>query len=202
MIIATEVAARFASVYSQRKSSYVLRSARVLGALGYSIEVFEPGEGISGRGTTEESLYSEDVLRKLLGKLEQEAKISDEDRAAAQPGGAEVKVRERKSRRAVKQENLDEQEAAVRSHSVGWSCALGITNQLGLGCSSMRGQARGAGFTFSTRRGLKWRWRVATMNAAGWCGMMMGSCIAVTNWRVFGNYPHSPSPFSNHSLGT
>lgn len=117
VIIASEVAARFASIYSQRKSSYVLRSARVLGALGYSLEVLEPGEGISGRGTSEDSLYSEDVLRKLLGKLEQEAEISDEDRAAAVAGGAEVKVRERKSRRAVKQAQLDEMEAAARSHA-------------------------------------------------------------------------------------
>jgi hypothetical protein len=112
------VAARFASIYSQRKSSYVLRSARVLGALGYSLEVLEPGEGISGRGTTEDSLYSEDVLRKLLGKLEQEVEVSADDRAAAQPGGAEVKVRERKSRRAVKQRELDERAAAARSHAV------------------------------------------------------------------------------------
>src|SRR5919108_6663498 len=37
VLIASEVAARFASIYSQRKSSYVLRSARVLGALGYSL---------------------------------------------------------------------------------------------------------------------------------------------------------------------
>jgi hypothetical protein len=133
VIIASEVAARFASVYSQRKSSYVLRSARVLGALGYSIEVLEPGEGISGRGTREESLYSEDVLRKLLGKLEQEAEVSEQDRAAAVGGGAEVKVRERKSRRAVKQENLDETEAAARSHAVGEQLCAWYNRSVGPG---------------------------------------------------------------------
>ena len=119
VIMASEVAARFASIYSQRKSSYVLRSARVLGALGYSLEVLEPGEGISGRGTNGDSLYSEDVLRKLLGKLEQEVEVREEDRAGAIAGGAEVKVRERKSRRAVKQVKLDELAAAARSHAVG-----------------------------------------------------------------------------------
>ena len=36
-----------------RKTGYVLRSARVLGALGYSVEVVEPGHGVSVRGTQE-----------------------------------------------------------------------------------------------------------------------------------------------------
>jgi hypothetical protein len=34
VILAAEVAARFAGIYSQRKTGYVWRSARVLGALG------------------------------------------------------------------------------------------------------------------------------------------------------------------------
>jgi hypothetical protein len=76
VIIASEVAARFAQIYSQRKSSYVLRSARVLGALGYSIEVLSPGDGLRGRGTSGDQLYSGDVLRKLVGKLEREATIT------------------------------------------------------------------------------------------------------------------------------
>jgi hypothetical protein len=117
VIIASEVAARFAQIYSQRKSSYVLRSARVLGALGYSIEVLDPGDGLSGRGTSGDQLYSEDVLRKLLGKLEGKAKVSDEDRAAAVQGGAVVEVRQRASRRAVKQPGLDQLKAAAGSHA-------------------------------------------------------------------------------------
>jgi DDE family transposase len=117
VILATEIAARFAAIYSQRKSSYVLRSARVLGALGYSIEVIEAGDGISSRGTSKDQLYSEDVLRKLLGKIEKTAALTDQDRGAAQQGGAVVEVRKRQSRRAVKQQSLDEAAAAARSHA-------------------------------------------------------------------------------------
>jgi hypothetical protein len=94
-----------------------LRSARVLGALGYSIEVIEPGDGITSRGTSSDQLYSEDVLRKMLGKLETKVEVKDEDRAAAIAGGAEVRARERLSRRRVKQPLLDELEAAARSHA-------------------------------------------------------------------------------------
>jgi hypothetical protein len=118
VILAAEVAARFASIYSQRKTGYVLRSARVLGALGYSPEVLEEGAGLSGRGTGEDQLYSEDVLRKLLGKAEKQVEVTPENQAAAVPGGAKVKVRARASRRAVKEPGLDEADAAARSHAV------------------------------------------------------------------------------------
>jgi hypothetical protein len=118
VILAAELTARFAGIYSQRKSGYVLRSARVLGALGYSVEVLDQDDGLSGRGTAEDQLYSGDVLRKLLGKLEQQSKVKAEDRAAAIQGGASVKVRERASRRAVKDSKLDEAKAAARSAAV------------------------------------------------------------------------------------
>jgi hypothetical protein len=118
VILAAEVAARFASLYSQRKTGYVLRSARVLGALGYSPEVLAEGAGLSGRGTGAEQLYSADVLRKLLGKAEKQVAVTPEDQAAAVPGGAKVKVRARASRRAVKDPALDEADAAARSHAV------------------------------------------------------------------------------------
>jgi len=118
VILAAEVAARFAGLYSQRKTGYVLRSARVLGALGYSLEVLDEGAGLSGRGTAEDQLYSEDVLRKLLGKAERQIEVTKEDQAAAVPGGAAVKVRKRASRRAVKEPELDEAEAAARSAAV------------------------------------------------------------------------------------
>ena len=118
VILAAEVTARFAGVYSQRKSGYVLRSARVLGAMGYSVEILDEGDGLSRYGTAEDQLYSGDVLRKLLGKLEKQAKVTAEDRAAAIHGGAAVKVRERVSRRAVKDSDLDETKAAARSAAV------------------------------------------------------------------------------------
>ncbi len=91
VILAGELAARFASIYSQRKTGYVLRSARVLGALGYSVEVLEEGAGLSGQGTGAEQLYSGDVLRKLLGKAEKQATVTAADQAAAIQGEARSK---------------------------------------------------------------------------------------------------------------
>jgi hypothetical protein len=70
VILASHLAARFAGLYSMRKSGYVLRSASVLGALGYSVDVLEPDQGVSLRGTADDKLISGDVLRKLLVKLE------------------------------------------------------------------------------------------------------------------------------------
>ena len=51
------LAARFAGLYSMRKAGYVLRSARVLGALGDSVEVIAPEHGLSGRGTSDEQAF-------------------------------------------------------------------------------------------------------------------------------------------------
>ena len=65
VLLASHLAARFAGLYSMRKAGYVLRSASVLGALGYSVEVLEPEQGLSVRGTADDKLMSGDVLRKL-----------------------------------------------------------------------------------------------------------------------------------------
>lgn len=95
-----------------------MRSARVLGAMGYSVEILEEGEGLSRYGSAEDQLYSGDVLRKLLGKLEKQSKVMAEDRVSAIQGGPAVKVRERISRRAVKDTDLDEAKAGARSAAV------------------------------------------------------------------------------------
>jgi len=58
VILASQVAARFAKIYSLRKSGYVLRSAAVLRALGYSLNVLEPHQGSSRRGTSDDQLIS------------------------------------------------------------------------------------------------------------------------------------------------
>ena len=58
VILPAHRAARFAGLYSMRKAGYVLRSARVLGALGYSVEVIEPAHGLSARGTSDDKLFS------------------------------------------------------------------------------------------------------------------------------------------------
>src|ERR671922_2279148 len=75
VILPAHMAARFAGLYSMRKEGYVLRSARVLGALGYSVEVIDPEHGLSVRGTSDDKLFSGDVVRKLLVQMEQQADV-------------------------------------------------------------------------------------------------------------------------------
>src|SRR3989442_3454984 len=100
-----------------RKGGYVLRSARVLGALGYSVEVVEPERGLSVRGSSDDRLFSGDVVRKLLVQMDQQADLSQPARRPPQEPSVAVKGRERASRRAVKQA-VDEAEAAARAYKV------------------------------------------------------------------------------------
>jgi hypothetical protein len=98
----------------------VLRSARVLGALGYSPEVLEEGDGISSRGTRDDSLFSSDVMRKLIVKMERCAADStnkNQEEEAEEEKAVRVKVRERASRREVKQE-YDKSESDARAYFV------------------------------------------------------------------------------------
>jgi Transposase DDE domain len=117
VILPAHIAARFAGLYSMRKAGYVLRSARVLGALGYSVEVIEPERGLSVRGTSDDKLFSGDVVRKLLVQMEQQADLSQPVRRPQQEPSVVVKVRERASRRAVKQA-VEDAEAEARAHQV------------------------------------------------------------------------------------
>jgi Transposase DDE domain len=117
VILPAHIAARFAGLYSLRKAGYVLRSARVLGALGYSVEVVAPDRGLSVRGTSDDKLFSGDVVRKLLVQMEQQADLSQPAQRLSQEPSVAVKVRERASRRAVKQA-LDEAEAEARAYQV------------------------------------------------------------------------------------
>jgi hypothetical protein len=116
VLLATSLAARFAGIYSMRKSGYVLRSARVLGELGYSVEVTQEGKGISRRGTSEGQIISGDVLRKILVKMENEVEVTLQMKAIERGDTRVGRVRERGSRRAVKKE-LDEQEAQARGRA-------------------------------------------------------------------------------------
>jgi Transposase DDE domain len=117
VIVASHLAARFAGLYSMRKSGYVLRSASVLGALGYSIEVLEPPQGLSLRGTSDDKLISGDVLRKLLVQLENHVDLNAPLRLPPFEPSQPVKVRKRASRRAVKGE-VDVAEAEARAQRV------------------------------------------------------------------------------------
>jgi hypothetical protein len=118
------LAARFAGLYSMRKAGYVRRAARVLGALGSSVEVIDPAHGLSFRGTSDAKLFRGDVVRKRLVQMEQHADLSQPARRPPPEPSVAVKVRERASRRAVKHA-VDEAEAEARAHQgaeplVGW----------------------------------------------------------------------------------
>src|SRR5437879_8415034 len=69
VILPAHMAARFAGLYSMRKAGYVLRSARVLGALGYSAEVIEPALGLSWRGISGDRHFRGDVMLMLLVQI-------------------------------------------------------------------------------------------------------------------------------------
>jgi hypothetical protein len=123
VIVASHLAARFAGLYSLRKAGYVLRSARVLGALGYSVEVIEPAHGLSLRGTSDDKLFSGDVVRKLLVQMEQQADLRQPTRLSPPGPSVAVKVRERASRRAVKHTVEADAEARARKVAeqlMGW----------------------------------------------------------------------------------
>ena len=117
VILASHLAARFAGLYSMRQSGYVLRSASVLGALGSSVEVWEPAQGLSLRGTSDDKLISGDVLRKLLVKLEKHVDPHMPLRVSHWEPSVSVKVRKRASRRAVKGA-VDAAEAEARAQRV------------------------------------------------------------------------------------
>jgi hypothetical protein len=67
------------------------------------------------RGTSDDKRFRGDVVRKLLVQLEQQADLSQPVRRPQQEPRVVVKVRERASRRAVKQAREDV-EAEARAH--------------------------------------------------------------------------------------
>jgi Transposase DDE domain len=131
VILPAHIAARFAGLYSMRKAGYVLRSARVLGALGYNVEVVEPERGLSVRGTADDKLLSGDVVRQLLVQMEQHADLSQPTRSPPQEPSVTVKVRERASRRAVKHP-VDATEAEARAHQVAAQLVGWYNQQVGV----------------------------------------------------------------------
>lgn len=117
VILAASLSARFAGLYSFRKLGYVLQSARVLGALGYSVAVTAAGRGISRRGTSDEQVLSGDVLRKLLVQMEMQIEV-DETALAHEAIETPVgRLGKRGSRREAKGE-VDAREAQVRGRGV------------------------------------------------------------------------------------
>jgi len=100
-----------------RKAGYVLRSAAVLGALGSRVEVGEPEQGFSLRGTSDDKRIRGDVRRKLLVKLEHHVHLNEPLGLPPCEPSQSVKVRQRASRRAVKGA-VDEVEAEARAQRV------------------------------------------------------------------------------------
>ena len=131
VILPAHLAGRFAGLYAFRKTGYVLNSARVLGALGYSVEVLEAEQGLSVRGTSDDQLFSGDVVRKLLVKMERQVDLSQPVPGPAPEPSVAVKVRQRASRRAVKQ-SVDEGEAEVRALQVAAQLVSWYNQQVGV----------------------------------------------------------------------
>src|SRR2546428_3592670 len=117
VILPAHIAARFAGLYSLRKAGYVLRSARVLGALGYSVEVVAPERGLSVRGTSDDKLFSGDVVRKRLVQMEQQADLSHPAQRLPHVPRVAVEHSEHRSRLGA-QQGLDEDPAEPRPYQV------------------------------------------------------------------------------------
>jgi len=94
------------------------------------VEVLAPDHGVSARGTSDDTLISGDVLRKLLVKMESRADPTAPKRPPRQEPSQPVKVRARASRRAVKQV-LDEREAEARARQVAEQLVAWYNDSLG-----------------------------------------------------------------------
>jgi hypothetical protein len=99
--------------------------------LGYSVEVIEPERGWSMRGTSDDKLFSGDVVRKLLVQMEQQADLSQPTQLPLPEPSVAVKVRERASRRAVKQP-VEAAEAEARAHQVAAQLVGWYNQQVGV----------------------------------------------------------------------
>lgn len=117
VIFPAQRAARFAGWYAMRTAGDVLRSARVLGALGESVEVRAPAHGLSLRGTSDATRLSGDVVRQRMVQMAQQVDVRPATPLPPPEPRVRVTVRERASRRAVKHA-VDEAEAAARAQQV------------------------------------------------------------------------------------
>jgi hypothetical protein len=106
------------------------------------VEVRDPAQGLSLRGTSDAKLFRGAVVRKLLVQMEQQADVRQPmPPPPAEPSGA-VKVRERASRRAV-QHAVNAAEAAARAQQV--AAPLGGWYNQQVGVSMLPYARRGRG---------------------------------------------------------
>ncbi len=69
LLLAAGMAGHFAGLYSLSQSPYALHSPRLLAELGVQVQVLQPGEGLSRKGTNQQVAFHADVLRKMLDTL-------------------------------------------------------------------------------------------------------------------------------------
>jgi hypothetical protein len=69
VLLAAGMAGHFAGLYALSQSPYALHSPRLLAQLGVQVEVMQPGEGLSRKGTKQEVAFHADVLRRMLDTL-------------------------------------------------------------------------------------------------------------------------------------
>jgi hypothetical protein len=84
VLLTAALAGALAGEYALCQAAPALHSPAILSELGYNVQWLSPGEGLSRRGTEEETLFHSDTLRKLLGQ------IAQADRAAAHLPGASL----------------------------------------------------------------------------------------------------------------
>ena len=66
LLLAAGIAGHFAGLYALSQSPYALHSPRLLSELGIQVQVMQPGEGLSIKGTKQPVAFHADVLRKML----------------------------------------------------------------------------------------------------------------------------------------
>ena len=193
VILPAHLAARFAGLYSMRKAGYVLRSARVLGALGYSVEVINPAHGLSLRGTSDDKLFSGDVVRKLLVQMEQQADVRQLTPLPLPEPSVAVKVRARASRRAVKQA-VDEAEAEARAQQVAAQLVSWYNQQVGVSLLQYaRRLGRGRRIHILDTTHVEVTLETGTYECSGVVkNKEAGRCRAATNWPRCGRYLTAP----------
>lgn len=110
--------------------------------MGYSLNVVEPDQGLSRRGTSDDKLISGDVLRKLLVQMEQDVEpTSPLELPPAKPSEG-VKVRKRASRRAVKG-LVDVADAAARAQRIAAQLVAWYNEEVGPSMVAYAGLGKG-----------------------------------------------------------
>jgi hypothetical protein len=183
VIVLAHRAARFAGRYSRRQAGYGRRSGRVVGALGYSVEVRDPAQGLSLRGTAADQLLSGAVVRKRLVQREQQAAGRQPPPLPPPAPRVALKARARASRRAVTSRRPWMQRKPRRepSRSQRHGCA-GTPTRVVSRCCGTPAWGGADGCTSAIRPMARCPYRLGRMRAGGSAKPMMGRRHAATRW--------------------